>query len=131
MAKRPTKTSRSRSEAARAREKHWRAILDEQKTSGLGHTAFCREKKISSHAYFWWKREIRVRDGGRRRPRRKKSTEKPYLVPVRISAPGFAEGAGSESFEIVLSGHRVVRVPRGFDEESLRRLLAVLEDGAC
>ena len=64
MAKRRTKTSRPQTEAARAREEHWRAILDEQKTSRLGPTAFCREKKISSHAYFWWKREIRVRAGG-------------------------------------------------------------------
>ncbi len=131
MAKRPTKTSRRRFEAARAREERWRVILSEQKTSGLGHTAFCREKKISAHAYFWWKREIRVRDGGRRRPRRKKPGKKPHLVPVLISDSGFVEGGGSENFEVVLSGHRVVRVPAGFDAESLRRLLAVLEDGAC
>jgi len=35
------------------------------------------------------------------------------------------------SLEIVLAGGRVVRVPAGFDDESLRRLLAVLESDAC
>lgn len=130
MAKRRAKTRRSQSEAERAREAHWRKILGEQTTSGLSHSAFCRKKKISANAYFWWKREILVRDKRRRRSSRKDSDDKPKLVPVRIRAPEFV-GYRSESFEVVLSSDRVVRVPAGFDPESLKRLLAVLEDGAC
>lgn len=131
MAKRPTKARRPQSEAQRAREDKWRGILREQRTSGLSHSAFCRKKKISANAYFWWKREIRKRDARRKRKGREAPSERPQLVPVRISAAGFLDGERSEPFEVALPGDRVVRVPAGFDAASLRRLLAVLEDAAC
>jgi hypothetical protein len=50
--------------------------------------------------------------------------------PVRIAeVVGRADGA--EAIEIELrSGHRV-RVPRGFEAEDLRRVVAVLEGSGC
>ena len=129
MAKRSKKNGGSRSEAKRLREERWRRILSEQERSGLGHTAFCRRKKISQHAYFWWKRELRLRDQKRRRRVAKISVDRPSLVPVRVSTASVI--ATQTAFEVVLPGQRLVRVPVEFDAESLKRLLAVLEDASC
>ena len=110
MAKRSKKSARSRSEAKRLREERWRRILAEQERSGLGHTAFCRRKRISANAYFWWKREIGVRDQRRRRHSARLSKERPSLVPVRISTASFIAGSiAPGTFEVVLSNHRTVR----------------------
>jgi hypothetical protein len=49
----------------------------------------------------------------------------PRLVPVRLV--GAAEGA----IEVLLGGGRSVRVRAGFDEATLRRVIAALESPAC
>lgn len=132
MAKRPAKTGRPQTEAERAREERWRGILEEQKTSGLSNSAFCRQKKISANAYFWWKREVRLRDQRRRRGTVSGREERRSLVPVRIESTSILErSVAPGSFEIVLPNQRLVRVPAGFDVESLKRLIAVLEGASC
>ncbi len=124
--------------AAKRREEHWRGVLAEQRTSGVSHSEFCRQKAISMNAYFWWKREIprreaerangrgqgKQRAGARRLPR-------PSLVPVRIRPLPGAGSLEGDRFEVVLRGTRVIRVPVGFHAEELRRLVSVLEDASC
>ncbi len=38
---------------------------------------------------------------------------------------------GESPLEVITASGRVVRVPRDFDADTLRRLLGVLEDEAC
>ena len=56
------------------------------------------------------------------------------IVPVRVVRDG-PEIAGGESLscsiEILVNGDRRVRVPRGFDEETLARVVTVLEGLPC
>ena len=47
----------------------------------------------------------------------------PVFVPLRV-----IDVATQAAFEVVLERGRVVRVLRGFDTETLRQLLAVLEE---
>ena len=124
------RTSGKRAEQTREREKLWRGILAEQKASGLSHTDFCRSKSISSNAYFWWKRELRLRDAKRRKARhaKPKKTSTPTLVPVKI------RGTSPEQpwhFEVALANGRTVKVPAGFDAEALKRLVVALESETC
>lgn len=129
-----TKVSK-RSAAAVEREAHWRGVLKEQRESGLNHSEFCRRRSIRPHSYFWWKREIAARDERRRkrkgkpRQRGRRKNESPSLVRVTVSTPEAAIGFGG--FEVVLSNGRIVRVPASFDGESLKRLLAVVEEERC
>ena len=132
--KRRTGHALSRSEAVELREKHWRRILRQQRASKLNHTDFCKKKSISRNAYFWWKREILLRDAKRRSQKRvhqrrqRKESLGQALVPVRIRT----QMDSAWAFEVVLSNNRLVRVPRDFDPEELRRLVAALEESdAC
>jgi len=46
-------------------------------------------------------------------------------------APVFQEGWEPQPIEVLLRSGRVVRVRSSFDEDALRRLMVVLEDGTC
>jgi hypothetical protein len=52
-----------------------------------------------------------------------------HVHPVRIAGDGASHGGGA-SIEIELGRGRRVRVAPGFDTEDLRRVLAVLDEGA-
>ena len=115
-----------RREPQHAREEAWREIFREQARSGRSHSAFCRERSISLHSYFWYRRRLgwpKAKKAGAPAP------QSPKLVPVRITAnPNSSPGIGP--IEVSLAAGRCLRVSPGFDEETLLRLLRLLE-GAC
>ena len=82
---------------------------------------FCVGAGLSVPSFYWWRREVRIRDarrGGGNRPR---------FVPVRVRAE---PGVGA-MLEVVLGSGRVVRVGGGFDAEHLRAVVAALEASPC
>jgi len=139
MAQGLSATFMRRAEAARKRRDYWRGVLAEQRSSGLSHSEFCRQKSISTNRYFWWKRELLRQRGvskeaGTQRRGRVAGLRPraPSLVPVTLRAGASIPGAGVfQFFEVVLRGARVLRVPVGFYAEELRRLVAVLEGEGC
>jgi hypothetical protein len=118
-------------EAKAKREAHWRQVLDRWRTSALPKTAFARQEGISPDVLGWWHAEIRRRDRLRRRvpravPRRRSATtRRPSFVPVRVIEP--TSPPAPAALEILAGGH-TVRIRPGFDAETLKRLVAVLED---
>ena len=69
--------------------------------------------------------------------------EASLFVPVRLTSPvksevevkrarpqGREKVAGDSVLELVVTSHRVVRIPQGFDEGTLSRLLRVLDGEA-
>jgi len=135
MAKVNYPRSGTRSPEAKARrEAHWRRLLQRWKRSGLPKTEFAQREKISPDVLYWWDREIERRDrAGRRgaaRPPKPGSpvTRRGTFIPVRVVGP--TPPAVPSTLEVVAGG-QVVRVRPGFDPETLRRLVAVLEDRAC
>lgn len=134
MAKATYPRSGTRTPEAKAkRETHWRQVLEHWKQSGLPKTKFARQEGISPDVLGWWHAEIRRRDRILRRvPRtaqrpRPSTGGRPSFIPVRviepIPPPALAE------IEILAGGH-TVRIRPGFDAETLKRLVAVLEDRA-
>jgi hypothetical protein len=136
MAKEPYPTTGTRTPADRVRrESHWRKHLDEWRQSGLTKVEYCRRVGISRHALMWWNQEIRLRDRAKRRdpiPRSKPTARTgngPSLVPVRvITTP--SSPTTTASLE-VLVGQHILRVGPGFDPETFRQLLGVLEERPC
>jgi hypothetical protein len=118
-------------EAKAQREAHWRQVLERWKTSTLPKTEFARQEGISPDVLGWWQGEIRRRDRLRRRvsraaPRRRSATpRRPTFVPVRVVEP--IPPSTPATLEILAGGH-TIRVRPGFDAETLKRLVAVLED---
>lgn len=112
------------------RAKHWQALLREQERSGLTQAAFCRERKVSSGTFAWWKRRLRAEVGAESagsgaRARRGTSRTDPFRF-MEVAVVGTA----AQRYEIVLPDGRVVRVPGDFDPAQVTRLIQAVES-AC
>jgi hypothetical protein len=109
-------TMKQRSEQAVSK---WRNLISEQGRSGQSVAAFCRERGLLKHQFFYWKQRLL-------------ETAAPQFVAVQIAnakqAP--ARAALSTSIEVRLSHGRSLLVGPNFDADHLRALLAVLEPGS-
>ncbi len=125
------------------REIDWPAVLADFRRSGMTHVQFCSARRLSIHAFRH--HLYRLRPGlPPRRPRADRTsatssaspvcmpTARPTFLPVHlrraepiISAP---IAAPSNPIELVLDDRHVLRIPAGFDADSLGRLLDLLED---
>lgn len=121
----------------------WPAVLADFRRSGLSHVRFCSGRGLSVHTF---RRQLyRLRVGlPPRRPRGAGQSSTPPAGPVspstKATRPAFlpihvrpdappvpALAQPPAPLELVLGGRHVLRVPAGFDADSLRRLLDVLE----
>jgi transposase-like protein len=90
-------------------EQEWRRHFEAWKESGLNQSAYCREHGVGLHRFRYWRSKL---EGRERRTGMVK-------VPVPLSSP-----AGC--LEIV-TGRYTIRIPEGFDEPTLERLLGIVE----
>ena len=106
---------------ARSKERLWRRMVREWQRSGLTVRVFCAERGLSEPSFYAWRRTIARRDA-----------EAARFVPVRVVTD---EKVGSDApdsgsgLELLVGTGRVVRIGPGFDAATLRRLLALLEEG--
>lgn len=96
-------------------EAKWRRLIAEQERSGQTVREFSAARGIAAGTMFWWRSALRRRGK--------------QLVPVRVvNGRAAMDGSGPAAlcFEVQLDDAMTVRVPAGFDEEELRRLLRAL-----
>jgi hypothetical protein len=103
------------------REQVWREHLRRQQASGQGVREFCQDAGVSVPSFYWWRREVRVRDA------RRGGSRRPQFVPMRITPRPTAGG----SVEVSLASGHLIRVSPGFDADHLRAVVAALEAVAC
>ena len=125
----------------REREAYWRGRIKEQAGSGLSVSGFCRREGISPNSFYGWRRKITKRDGELRQEEKGAgscdSIRGELFVPVSIvgcgDGPGQVQAKRPEGslIEVVLSCGRLVRVGPGFDSETLRLLISVLDENPC
>ncbi len=86
--------------------------------SGLGPSAFARRTGVDPQRLARWRRRLGSPSG---------------VVFTEVVRATLNSNAGSAAgvFEIVFASGRVVRVPALFDDDALRRLVAVVEETAC
>lgn len=98
------------------REGEARVLVEAWRSSGETLWGFARHHGVEPRRLARWVRRLERAGRGSLR-----------FHPVRLvqSAP---ESGGGAAIEIQLVGGRRVRVPRGFETEELRRVLAVLEE---
>jgi transposase-like protein len=134
------------------RQSYWQGVMWRWKESGQSVRGFCRAEGLRESAFFFWRRKLEHRSGaGRmRKPRHKASRlapatqlsdglssprhSTPLFLPVRVTAPASERANAAESqrgVEIVLAQGRTIRVPQGFDRQTLAEVLAVLETRSC
>lgn len=108
-----------------AQEQFWRDMLLLWRDSGQSVRAFCATQGLSEPSFYAWRRTLAQRQ-----------QQLPAFVPLRVMptptappTPTTAPPVESGPLELVLGRGRVVRVTPGFDADTLRHLLAVLEEG--
>ncbi|OPX22553.1 MAG: hypothetical protein B1H02_06000 [Candidatus Latescibacteria bacterium 4484_107] len=117
-------------ETRKSKAEKWRRIVEEQASSGLNQSRFCRERGIRLSAFCYWKRKFSDSPAGTGEKGvsdREDSKVKPRgLVALRIESP--KEEATAEAFEVVLPNKHRIRIPCDFDEESFLRLLRIMRE---
>jgi transposase-like protein len=119
----------------RGKEQFWRRTLRQWRRSGLSVRAYCAEHGLAEPSFYAWRRIVAERDqesarvrakpaGGGVRREAPAGSDAPVFVPLRV----IDASTQQVTLEVVLERGRVVRVLRGFDTETLRRLLALLEE---
>jgi transposase-like protein len=130
------------------KQRHWEEVLRRWRESGQSVRAFCRVEGLREWACYFWRRELARRGdrdaaGDDLRPQvrsaapvSRSSTRvsprhapTPAFLPVRVVEPRATAAVGG--VEIVLAQGRTVRVPPGFDRQTLADVLAVLEARPC
>jgi hypothetical protein len=112
----------NRSQSARGK---WARIIDEQRTSGLPVSVFCRQQSVPASSFFAWRRKL----VGRRAAEFVEVAVAGQADRVTDSGDHGERGAG---VAIDLSGgRRRVIVGRGFDRQLLLDVIDALEAKPC
>jgi transposase len=105
---------------------YWRENLRQQERSGLSIRDYCRREGLKETAFYRWRSKLacREKEATTSRP----APEQVRFLPVRITAEASAEDGG---VELHLGQSRRIKVYPGFDQQTLREVLAVLENDGC
>lgn len=101
-----------------AREAHARQALGRWEGSGLSAAAFARREGVNPVTLKRWREEFAAPQAG--------TPAAGTFIELEVGAR-----PGARVFEVLLSDGRVVRVPPGFDEHELGRLLTALGRARC
>ena len=117
---------------AREAREVWEERVRRWSKRGKSGPAFAAEIGVNANTLTGWRWRLKqeAAEGARPKRRREKARSDGRRAPVGFvervpSIPG--EAKGEERFEVVLGSGRVVRVPQGFDPETLRALVVALE----
>ena len=118
------------------KELSWRKLLQDQSRSGLSVRAFCEERGLRQHAFYFWRREVQRRDAERSTLKSSQSgpVRRSVLQPqafARITVSDAGIGSSAPAIEIVLGSGICLRLRENFDPKMLADVLAVLEKPAC
>jgi len=100
------------------KERFWRRMVRQFRSSGLSVRAFCEEHRLSVPSFYGWRRILAARDEAAVR-----------FVPVQVTPPPLTDDGSAGTVELVLGAGRCLRIGPGFDGPTLTRLLALLEGG--
>ena len=93
------------------RRAHWRAIIENQATSGMSITAYCRDAQIKPSYFYTWRRRLK-----KQQPCSGGFLE---LIPGRLTE-------AASGVRIHLGAKLVIEMERGFDPLTLRAVVETL-----
>lgn len=108
--------ARRRFPDAESRRRYWLEHVSRWASSGQSIAGYCSDQDLSEGCFHYWKSTLRRRDA------QESSGEiRPAFAELQLVAPQ------RTAIEIAVGEGRCVQVHPGFDEETLARVLAVLE----
>jgi hypothetical protein len=105
---------RTLSEASRKRRKFWENHLGGWRASGLCQAGYCRKHGLSNKSFVYWKKRLTAARAEISLVEVPRLQSTPVLSPLR-------------PLRLMLGNRYGIEIERGFDEETLDRLLRVLE----
>jgi hypothetical protein len=112
------------------KERHWRKVIGEAARSGVSIRRFCQQRRLKESQFYWWQRELKKRQQARTlasQSRSKAGKEAKQATFALVSEDG--SEVGSAGIELVLRDGRRLRIGKGVDEDTLRTVVGVLEEG--
>jgi transposase len=109
----------------------WNALLNDFRRSGLTQADFCRRRQISLHSF---RKHLYQPSPSQPAPSddRSSASAAHHFLPVTILPDPIPSIAASQPhLELILSNGRRIAVAPGFDPQTLRRLIAVVEERPC
>jgi hypothetical protein len=109
----------------------WKALLNDFRRSGLTQAEFCRLRQISLHSFrkhLYQPRPSQTASSDHRPP----AAADHHFLPVTIlpdPTPSITDPPAH--LELILPNGRRIAVAAGFDPQTLRRLIAVVEGPPC
>jgi len=112
------------------KERYWRRVIGEAARSGISIRQFCQQRKLKESQFYWWQRELKKREqacafGSGNSSKSTKDTGQATFALVSEESGEL----GSSGIELVLRDGRRLRIGKGVDEETLRTVVGVLEEG--
>ena len=108
----------------------WLALIKDFRRSGLTHTEFCRRRELSLHTFrkrLYGQKALAPAVGRKRDP---VPVARTRFLPVELEPDGEPPpGPLADPLAILLPGGRRIAVGKGFDPETLRRLIDAIEPG--
>ena len=109
----------------------WNALLNDFRRSGLTHAEFCQRRGISIHSF---RKRLYRATPPKPTPANPPSSHDAaaHFLTVTITPdPIPATTASRQPLELLLNHGRRIAVAPGFDPQTLRQLIAVLEERPC
>lgn len=107
----------------RASREEWRKRVERWKDSGLTAEQYAAELGINAKTLQFWRYKLRKLAATSKSPRVAKHAAAESVLPL-VEVHSTTVDAGG--FELEVGGGRRLRIPWGFDEAALERLLLVL-----
>ena len=110
-----------------SKEKYWREIITEWKSSGMSINDYCRKRGLKGVTFYYWRRELRKRD--------QQACHGIVKTSAKVIEVPFTEvrlkGWEPPGIEVIISDARRIVVHPGFDTESFIRVIRLLEGSSC
>jgi lambda repressor-like predicted transcriptional regulator len=120
-----------------SRDEQWADVITHWRASGLSQKEFCRRREISDRTLNNWLYKSPYRERVARilaaRSQTKLDAEAPRFLPVAVLSASTDTDSHPDwaTIEVVLKSGPRIAVRPGFDAETLRRVVAALEDRPC
>ena len=108
------------------KERYWQGTIREATRSGLSIREFCRQRQLKESQFYWWQRRLKQ---SRQPPRRRKPAAEDEAASFALVSD--EPGTIDAGLELVFPGGRRLRIRKGVDEETLRAVLAVVDNAGC
>ena len=105
------------------KEQYWCRQVQHWQKSAQSIREFCRQHGLPEATFYYWQRRLTPPQ-----PARASTSPAVTFLPLEVNPPVAKPTA---VLEVVLRKGCLVRVPAGFDQDTLRTVLSLLEEDLC